>query len=116
MTRRIRGVNRLKNAQGFGELYHFSLESLRSLSERGDLFVFLLIRKNLAFLSQRQEDFSSSSSRSYSVVSEVVPLCQLLDLRINLEVVEDVDALHVTEAVIQHSCELKQTGQFPRQR
>lgn len=48
---------------------------------------------------------------SHSVVSEVVLLRQLLHQRVNLEVVEDVDALHVTEAVVQDSRQLE--GQAP---
>lgn len=50
---------------------------------------------------------------SYSVVSEVVFLRQLLDPRVNLEVVEDVDALHVAEAVVQDSRQLqRKTSEF----
>lgn len=50
---------------------------------------------------------------SYSVVSEVVFLRQLLDQRVNLEVVEDVDALHVAEAVVQDSRQLqRKTSKF----
>lgn len=37
----------------------------------------------------------------HPVVPEVVLLCQLLEQREDVEVVEDVDALHVTEAVVQ---------------
>lgn len=44
---------------------------------------------------------------TYSVVSEVVSLCQLLEQRVDLEVVEDVDALHVAEAVVQDSRQLR---------
>ena len=44
---------------------------------------------------------------SYPVVSEVVSLRQLLDSRVNLEVVEDVNAFDVTEAVVQNACELE---------
>lgn len=50
---------------------------------------------------------SSLRGSSYSVVSEVIFLRQLLDLWVNLEVVEDVDALHITEAVVQFSRQLK---------
>lgn len=43
----------------------------------------------------------------YSVVSEVVSLRQLVEQRVDLEVVEDVDALHVAEAVVQDSRQLR---------
>lgn len=42
----------------------------------------------------------------HSVVSEIILLRQLLDAWVDLEVVEDVDALHVTETVVQFSCQL----------
>ena len=48
-----------------------------------------------------------SQCSSYPVVSEVVFLRQPLDSRVNLEVVEDVDAFHVTEAVVQDSRQLR---------
>lgn len=48
-------------------------------------------------------------SESYSVVSEVVFLRQPLDARVNLQVVEDVDAFDVTEAVVQDSRQLQQS-------
>lgn len=50
-----------------------------------------------------------SCSSSYPVVSEVVSLRQLPDARVELEVVENVDAFDVTEAVVQDACELKQS-------
>lgn len=43
---------------------------------------------------------------SHSVVSEVVLLRQLLEQREDLEVVEDVNALYVTEAIVQDSSQL----------
>lgn len=43
---------------------------------------------------------------SHSVVSEIILLRQLLDAWVDLEVVEDVDAFHVTETVVQFSCQL----------
>lgn len=43
---------------------------------------------------------------SHPVVSEVVLLRQLLEQREDLEVVEDVNALHVAEAVVQDSSKL----------
>lgn len=43
---------------------------------------------------------------SHPVVSEVVLLRQLLEQREDLEVVEDVNALHVAEAVVQDSSQL----------
>ena len=49
------------------------------------------------------------TASSHFVVSEVIFLRQLLDPWVNLEVVEDVDAFHVTEAVVQDSRQLKPT-------
>lgn len=44
---------------------------------------------------------------TYPVVPEVVSLGQLLNAGVDLEVVEDIDALNVTEAVIQDACQLR---------
>lgn len=44
--------------------------------------------------------------RSHSVVSEIIFLRQLLDAWVDLEVVEDVDAFHVTVTVVQFTCQL----------
>lgn len=58
--------------------------------------------------------YSGMCVYSYLVVPEVVPLRQLLDARVNFEVVKDVDALHITEAVVQDAGELEaeQTGRI----
>lgn len=49
---------------------------------------------------------------TYPVVSEEVSLDELAHERKNLEVVEDIDAFNVTEAVVQNTSQLQTTKKW----
>lgn len=72
----------------------------------------LSARSNSALYSYRRMEAEPRRRKcgaehgSHPVVSEVVLLRQLLEQREDLEVVEDVNALHVAEAVVQDSSQL----------
>lgn len=44
----------------------------------------------------------------YLVVSKEISFCEFPYVGINFEVVEDVDALNVTETVVQNTCQLRE--------